>query len=781
MSKGYLIQFLDGLVPKAFQSAKKIEDNIYTDPQFACISARITLEEIIDQVFNEESIVLRFDKLFDKIIHLDNEGYLTQEIKRSMDTIRSLGNRAAHNSNFNDIEDAIKVFKATYQIAKWYAEVYSINTSVPEYRNPKPSTVTSNSKEELVNEVLNQLKGFNPNLTNIRVDEPDKSDKADKTQSESSISDESKKKTNLIKYKLKETESYLVTELKRLQESSQEAIESPENFSELKDYLHVDRQIQLDLEKMLEKENSLTRQENRPSLILLSGSVGDGKSHLLSYLKEKKAHLIEDYKIYNDATESFDPHKSAIDTLNNELDGFSDQKINKSNDKIIIAINLGILNNFLEADHGNKTFHKLKKFIENSNVFQSDIAAYYSENEFNILSFSDYQTFELSENGPDSSFFSGIFNKVFNFGENNPFYQAYKLDEERDLKSIVHENFSFMANKDVQKKVVRLLINTIAQDKLVITARSLFNLIADLVIPRQFDMLNEFEWGPIEKLNYTTPNLLFDRKERSYILKSINKLDPINYRTNLTDSILIELNTLDDWNHIIDELISEEISYQWLDQIAKLRSEFKEEGENFLYSSEEEFFKTVIRTAFLTSDRVHENIAPKSFDQYFNYLYSFNTYDIKKIEEFYKKAHEAIYAWKGSPKNKYIYINSNGKFKVAQYLSLSPYIDHLKKNEQGKLSSFTSNITIAFHSGDASRKAFLDVDYSLFKLILEVLEGYCPNKKDEEDAIQFTEFIDQLMEFGNYKDELLIHIPEETKLFRLEKNQFGGYLFEREK
>ncbi len=45
--------------------------------------------------------------------------------------------------------------------------------------------------------------------------------------------------------------------------------------------MHVERKIQTDLERILVKNKEL----NSSSLILLCGSVGDGKSHLLAYLK----------------------------------------------------------------------------------------------------------------------------------------------------------------------------------------------------------------------------------------------------------------------------------------------------------------------------------------------------------------------------------------------------------------------------------------------------------------------------------------------------------------
>lgn len=766
-NSNYLLSFLEELNSEAYKIGKKIEDLIYDDPQSACFNGRLTLEAIINDVFKQEDIGMYFDRLFDKVIYLDNKGYLTEEVKKDMDTIRSLGNKAAHNTNFDDLENAIKVFKSTYKVAKWYAESYSLNIEIPEYRNPKPRNY-SQDPNELVNKVLDKLR----DQDNDKTDNGSKSLGESYKESEEDREDASK---SLINYNLQENQSYLLRELKKLQESSQEAVESPEDFSLLKEYLHVDRKIQTDLEVMLEKEQN----KNGPSLILLSGSVGDGKSHLLSYLKKNKPELLKGYRLYNDATESFDPKKSAIETLTEELEGFSDQSIDTSNDRIIIAINLGILNNFLEADHGDKSFNKLKQFIVDSHIFESQITANYSDDAFHIISFSDYQSFELTSEGPKSHFFESIFNKVFSQSDDNPFYQAYKLDVNRKVNWIVHRNFEFLTNQSVQKHIIRLLINSIVQQKLVISARALFNFISDIVIPEGYLEGDDFSWGPLEKLGYTTPNLLFNRKERSFILRAMDELDPIDLRSSRVDELLIKLNTLEDWEGIINDLVEEPVSVKWLKEFISLKDGM-EEGENFTYASEQEFFKVVIRTAYLTSEELHNEVTPNSFYEFNKYLYAFNKRDTSVIQDFYEQVKSATFKWKGSPKRNYIYLSNRGNFKVAQRLSLKPDISHLKSKNDDILYNFNTTLTVAYHGGNSSEKVMLNVDYYLYKLLLSVLSGYCPNKKDEEDAIQFMEFIDRVMNFGNFKDELLVHIPNERKLYRLEKNEFGGFIFERE-
>lgn len=90
-------------------------------------------------------------------------------------------------------------------------------------------------------------------------------------------------------------------ELNRLCKSSSDSIDNTEKFDDFKKYMHVTRTAEEDLKAILRNVNA----GNKKTLVLLCGSAGDGKSHLLSYLKNSdEEHLIENYTIFNDATES---------------------------------------------------------------------------------------------------------------------------------------------------------------------------------------------------------------------------------------------------------------------------------------------------------------------------------------------------------------------------------------------------------------------------------------------------------------------------------------------
>ncbi|MFD1739507.1 DNA phosphorothioation-dependent restriction protein DptF [Bacillus salitolerans] len=769
----YLFKFLENLNYVAAETARDIEERIFDDPKSAVMNARVFAEEIVKDVFRKEEIdYSHLTTHFERINYLAREGFLEKGTQQALAEIRLTGNKALHDATFRpDILEAIKIFKEMYKLGTWFAEVYSSDISIPSYKDPIPPQ-KGLGMDDVQNMIEQALSGKLSQYLNLKNEDNNTvKEQEGQTDNESKVSgndDQQENKVITLNLNLPEGRSYLLRELKRLQESSQEAVENSNSFSKFKDYMHVAREIQKDFEEMI----TITKDSDRAELILLTGSVGDGKSHLLAYYNEKQREVMNKFEILNDATESFSPNKNALETLSELLDGFSDQKIELSKDKVILAINLGILHNFLSYEHEGKSFNKLKGFIEESGLFTQKVTTKYSEESFHLIGFSDYQSYELTNGGPKSSFYLKIFQKVFSNDSNNPFYISYQEDLKNNVKGVIHENFEFLMDKNIQNEIIQLIIQGIVRNKLVISARAFYNFIADLVIPEGYSEILDFEWNHFEKINNTVPHLLFKRRERSVILKTMSELDPIHIRSQAIDQIFIDINTLNDWDKIIEKYSNNYIAKEWLGPIA-----YQSENFNGLTS---EFSQLLVRLAYLTNNSFAEEVIPSSYKNYMKYLYSFNKVEQRQIATFYKEIIQTIFKWRGSPKTGYIYINKPiEKFRIAQELSLKPKMDHLSPNNNDILTSFKQTLTIVFSDKQERENLTLEVDYPLYELLSNVQRGYCPNKKDEEDAIKFVEFLDQIMKFGNKSNEVLVHIPTENKQYVLSKGLFDGYTFEK--
>lgn len=756
MVSNYLFKFLEGTHAEAAQNAKKMEELMFEDPSSAIVKARVFVEQILKEVFIYEKIENPYlSSLYEKIAYLAKEGVFDREIQRSFDTIRLSGNKAAH-GNIDDIAEAYKLHKEMFKIGVWFYEAFSpptIQLKIPAYEIPKPRP-KENIADLIKQQVLELLGNGNYDTGNTAISD-------EKTENQPIIED------TLLVRDLKKNESYLIRELSRLKDSSQEAIENASQFSLFKKYLHVDRRIQLDLETILDtNENS-----NKGNLILLCGSVGDGKSHLLAYLNQNKSESISKYTIYNDATESFSPTKNAMETLEDVLKGFSDEEIDNTSEKIILAINMGVLHNFINTDHKNYTYNKLRKFVEQSDLFSQNITTHFSLNNLDLLSFGDYHSYELTEDGPVSNFYSTIVKRIFNAADGNPFYLALKEDEQNNINTMVHDNYRFLQNEFVQQQVVQLIIQTIVKQKLVISARAFLNFIADILIPDE--VLNKQLVSEFDLLDHSVPNLIFNRKERSVILNALSSLDPIHIRSKHIDEVIIKLNTLNEWDEIIKENIQDQISESWL-------SPFKAKN-NLTGHTFNVFLESFIRNMVLTNKSFSEKLKDENYINFMKNLYYFNTKEKSKVKNFYDEMKIAIFKWKGSPKKEYIYMDRvSEKYRLSQKLILNPIIDHLPDNSNVILDTFKSSILLGYRDENGENKLFLEIDFKMYQLLSKVQEGYRPNKKDKEDAINFKEFVDKLMAFGNKKKEMLIHFSMDNRFYVVKYGVFGSFVFERE-
>ena len=328
-----------------------------------------------------------------------------------------------------------------------------------------------------------------------------------------------------------------INELNRLRKSSSDSIDNVEKFDQFKSYMHVVRKMEEDLKGLLRKVNA----SGKKTLVLLCGSACDGKSHLLSYLKNlDEEHLIDDYFVYNDATESSAPSKTAIETLNEFLSDYRDENLASLGQNVILAINLGVLSNFIDSKYADH-FCTLRKYIENSDILTSRVNnnEYDCESNFQHISFSDYNLYSLSAEGIHADYIEKLLEKVFIADEENLFYKTYSkecLNCSLAKKCPVKLNYDYMKDKKRQRFVAELLVKTIIQDKMILTTREILNFIYDIIVSPRFSV-NHFHNLCIDNSAYLkefvkqiTPALLFESADITALMNMLKRHDPLLLR-----------------------------------------------------------------------------------------------------------------------------------------------------------------------------------------------------------------------------------------------------------
>lgn len=757
--------------------SKYIEEfnkSIFVEPLISINKGKFFLENLSDEILNEAG--KRELKVFnskERVAKLKDEGILENNIYEIfMDVFYEVDKEESNNKRL-ELRKALKIHKDLYDITCWFVKRFIDNSFVAEeYKYPmvSDSQDTFIDKDEIltiINECSENGRQYEEHMYEV--------EEASTELLVDSIFYEDDKKC-------------LVQELARLKESSKEAVEGLGEFTSFKNYMHIKRDTQTSLEELIEK----SCESDKSQLILVCGSVGDGKSHVISYCKNHNPKVGEYFKIHNDATESLEPDKTSMDTLNEVLDDFSDEKIEESNTKFILAINLGTLTNFIDSKYGDR-FTKLKKFVKDKKILESSIEeSNFDENSnFQFVNFSDYHVFTLKDGKVHSEFVKSIIDKItksstLNSRELNTFYISYNMNCKKcENKSCcpIKANYELLAKDEVQTSIIDLIVQCIVKNKIIISTRALLNFIYELIVPRSYVDVNSPTFknsiGKLNNQDYINslmPNVIFDHKELSFIFAALNNLDPLNIRNEQVDNFIIDFNNT---NEVI-QYFNEYLDYPD-DYIAKV------ENVNFAESQDKklkpELLKLFIRSYGLCAKKELFSLRDDVYDEYMNALFYWNKGDKPKLKKAYDNVKNGIVNWNGEADKEHmnIFMGKNQiKYKVSEEIELKADTSNLVKKDEYDLKKFIGTLKLKYKGAGAKESYEIDVDYPLYKLLTQINQGYRPNKRDRNQFIKFIEFINKLQESGS-QDEKLIFTEknkDNNHKFKLEYDEeFENYRF----
>ena len=564
----------------------------------------------------------------------------------------------------------------------------------------------------------------------------------------------------------------LVDELNRLRKSSRDSIDGIGDFGDFKKYMHISRNVEEELIEILHK----IEVSGRKSLVLLCGSAGDGKSHLLSYLKNDLK-LLDNYVVYNDATESSAPSKTAIETLSEALQGFSDKNLDQPGKNFILAINLGVLSNFVESTYG-EAFKQLREYVINSNILtnQLDEKGYEKNSAFQHVSFSDYHMYNLTMHGINPEYVERILEKIFHMGLENPFYDAYNKCKECPLskKCPVKHNYEFFTNEKNRKYVANTLVEVIIKDKEILTTREILNYIYDIVVAQNFNhkkisqsLTNDVSFLK-EYISDITPSLMYEYTDKSVLLNQLQKYDPLLVRSEQADEDAISYYVSSDVSEEVISAIGKETYSKVLCQASAIE---KINSDKVLKA---QLFNILERLKRIKCDIIQD----KAYMSFLNALYYFNTGTTKKYGEIYEVVEDAIIQWCGNEEQDNIcFDDSHEGIALYEHIEFEPYLDisgNVKKNDE--LQRFVTFITVKYENKKTGEIISLDIDYSLYELIYKLAAGYIQTAEDRNNHADFISFIQKMLRTGSADKEIFL-VTDDNRKAIIEKTKFGVYKF----
>ncbi len=560
----------------------------------------------------------------------------------------------------------------------------------------------------------------------------------------------------------------------KLKKSSSDSIDNILSFDEFRKYMHVIRAAEIDLKAILSDVNS----SDKKTLVLLCGSAGDGKSHLLSYLKNSDSdNLLDFYKVFNDATESNAPNKTAVETLCKRLEDFSDDNIEKPGSNAIIAINLGVLSNFIESEYASG-FSLLKEYVKSSNIMTSAVTktTYVKNSHFQHISFSDYHMFSLNKGEIAPEYIEALFEKIVSDDENNLFYAAYSSDcSTCSLCSQcpIRMNYEFLTDSKVRHYIALMLVKVILKDKEILTTRELLNYIYDIVAAPGFDYTKFYKCSTNpssflkEYLNCITPSLLFDNVDISTIMNKTRKYDPLLNRNEKEDDIAIEYYVSEDITNTVNA-IAKESPYS-----AVLCDPAYTDIINEDKTIKSKLFNVLIRIRDLMNETGYEPM----FLKYISDLYNYNIGKKQKLARLYSDIKDAVISWCGNEDDDNICIDDSHKsFWIYEDIKFEPFLENIPSMpETEKIEKFLPFIAAEFKNGN-NAPIHIDIDYSLYELIEKLKSGYVQTAEDRDNHADFISFISKILKTGSSNESITIRSEEGQKAI-LEKTIFGTYKF----
>lgn len=533
-------------------------------------------------------------------------------------------------------------------------------------------------------------------------------------------------------------ECSFLPELKRLEKNSLESVDDAFELSDYAKYLHVDRHIQSDLERIIEQEG----QKPGKSLILVCGSAGDGKSHMLSYIKnQSSSENIGKFEIRNDATESDSPRHTAPQTLAAALRAFSDSRLNDGGqEKVIVAINLGLLSRFIETYK--KEYSELKQFVDESKLLDAQLSdtRYVRESSFHAVSFSDYQPFTIKDGVLCVDYLNDLFSKVFSPVSDNRFYSKYQktcISCTCNAFCPLSHNYQFLLDDEVRNQIIKLIVQVALTEQAVITTRSVLDFIYRIVVPVHFDAQSLIDKSNGNEgifrqyyLKMTTPEIVFSLDSDESLLGCIREFDPCEINNGDIDDICVSFHT----GIGISESIKRALSGAKYFDVIKGWNEGRKLDQGEVRPSPEEMFSFSMRCLYLMGelDSVVPTIANNDLDEFISILYSYNKGDFQGLKQLFKLLQKGVEDWDGDYPSPYSLVNTYGGIQALQEVEIKPINNSKASVDSEELAAFRQNVVLTVEAKSVpGNPVNFSIDYNLFQLLKKMRGGYQPTLMDK--------------------------------------------------
>jgi DNA phosphorothioation-dependent restriction protein DptF len=197
-----------------------------------------------------------------------------------------------------------------------------------------------------------------------------------------------------------------------------------------------------------------------------------------------------------------------------------------------------------------------------------------------------------------------------------------------------------------------------------------------------------------------------------------------------------------------------------------------------------ELSRLFIRLNYFSNYFEEKYLNDADYDEYLIWLFHYNNNNKKFIQKVYGLVENAARNWNGDPKTDDKVIINVGKrqtqFRVFKDFEVVPDVDISKEKFESQINKFTQEFSLSFIINNETDTIKIHVDFSLFKILKMISNGYRPNKKDNNNYVYFVNSINILINQNNNKAALYIDEVNIGKAvdYKFSKDTFSGYKFQ---
>lgn len=482
-------------------------------------------------------------------------------------------------------------------------------------------------------------------------------------------------------------------------------------FDELKKRLYVETDIEMAFKAKLAEIKS-------SEIVFLCGSSGDGKSEILTRYKKRNEQYVD---FHLDATHSFEPKMSAVETL----DGVFTAHANSSR-ALVVGINIGMLGNY--EREGSVEHEPIKQAI---NAFLKHTT---TDRNYTFLDFESFPKFTIEAGRVSSPFFSKLLDNVVKDDSGNQFRDYFNRACANKPDSKLVANYTMLRNRHIQKVIIELLLTARIRKDQFVTARMLLDFIHCILTGPGYLFDNLFAGGDNELLDVLAdfdPSVIRNHKLDLFILHRILDLQDRSYNAFLSE-------------------VGDKYGLTRTSQISP---------------------QSIVRFFYLLKESSLENDYHLDYKDSFNERalkkykeawdahnhYSGDSEDKKWLRDFYSKVVlNAInkYANRNAPylsKDEF-YLSSHGGCDLGAEVEISVVYKSIEANPPQNLSAFNMYLEVGGETLDA-----IPIGVNLLVLMMDIVEGYRPNKYDKNSVVLLDELIAKITDKANAADTLYLY------------------------